>query len=70
MAQTARVSRVEDMIMLLQMACASPGQRPSCGWLSSPEGVVLVVGGEGRLVAEVEVEVEVEVESRVVDTRV
>jgi len=54
------------MIMLLQMACASPGQRPSCGWLSSPEGVVLVVGGEGRLVAEVEVEVE----SRVVDTRV
>ena len=31
---------------------------------------MLVVGGEGRLVAEVEVEVEVEVESRVVDTRV
>jgi hypothetical protein len=48
----------------VQMACASPGQRPSCGWLSSPEGVVLDVGGEGMLVAEVEVE------SRVVDIRV
>ena len=40
----------------LSMACASSGQRPSCGWLSSPEGVVLAVGGGGMLVAEVEVE--------------